>query len=104
MYDLFVHRSVAFVEEPAIHVVGLMPITSRGIRKIEIAIAEKATLLPSGPLDITSPDVPSYPRMMDKVFAHLKRDISEYRAFRFRLGYPPQSAMFSYKYEMPEKP
>lgn len=105
VFDLFIHRSIALTSKPTIHILSHLPSGPGGDhRECELPVAEKVVEFPAGPFDLMMPDLPAYPRMMAKVFAHTGFDATEFAAYRFRMRYPPIASRAVLRYQLPEKP
>lgn len=103
IFDLFVHKSVSFAERPSVHIISHLPGGPGGDHRVsELPIADRIAEL-DGPFDLTTPELPVYPRMMSRVFDHLGREPAGYRAFRFRFGFPPIAARAQFRYRLSEE-
>jgi hypothetical protein len=105
VFDLFIHRQIAMTTKPVIQVLSHLPAGPGGDQRVcELPVAERVAEFPAGPFDLMVPDLPAYPRMMAKVFAHVGFDAAEFAAYRFRLRYPPIASRALLRYQLPEKP
>jgi hypothetical protein len=105
VFDLFIHRSITLATKPAIQILSQLPGGPGGDHRVcELPVAERVVEFPAGPFDLMMPDLPAYPRMMTKVFAHTGFDAAEFAAYRFRMRYPPIAARAVLRYQFPEKP
>ncbi|HYD00059.1 MAG TPA: hypothetical protein VEB22_02435 [Phycisphaerales bacterium] len=105
VFDLFIHRSIALTIKPTIHILSHLPSGPGGDhRECELPVAEKVVEIPGGPFDLMMPELPAYPRMMAKVFAHTGFDATEFAAYRFRMRFPPIASRAVLRYQLPERP
>jgi len=107
LFDLMVHKSLPY-PKPAVRVIGLRPGEPLQLvphqSHVEFAVGEGLKDLGPWPFDLSSKDVPEYPRMMELVFSKLGLNMADFRAYRFELKYPPLSAMAICRYDVPARP
>jgi hypothetical protein len=97
VFDLLVHRDCGFASDVTALVYGQFP----GGPQYPDAGSEGTTLpVPTDVLDlgISTPDSPSavledYPGALQRVAARMGRTLGEFRAYRYRLRYPPIPAL-----------
>ena len=108
IHDLFVHKDLTYALTPQILLYSQMPggpvfptaSRDRGLLNVQDPIIN----LGSGPVDVVTPEFPSYAKMIRSVFARLDWTPGDFRGFRFRLRYPPIPTLAVWRYELPPEP
>lgn len=106
VHDLFVHKSLDFAMRPQMHLYSQLPngplYPFDGLELGKMPIAEEITEL-GMPADLTTPELPRLPAMVEMACEKMGFSAKEFRGFRVRLKYPPIPTMLVMRYELPEK-
>jgi len=95
--DLYIHRDFAFAFNPTAHVYSLLPggpqYPAAGESAPLLPVPTDVTDLGASPPDTTTPGAPRYREMVEFATAQCGYTLNDFRAFRYRLKYPPIPSM-----------
>lgn len=106
-YDLFVHRSLGFTVQSKVHVFSMLPgepVLMSETDRTELRITEKVAPLPMSPLDVTTPEMPEYPRAVRWAFEQLGQSAGDFEGYRLRVPYPMLATKMAVVHERPVGP
>jgi hypothetical protein len=103
VHDLFIHRSLQFAMNPQVKIYSQLPsgplFPADGPDAAAIRIACAVENLGS-PADVTIPEYPAYPSLVDLVTSRLGWKAADFVGFRLRLKYPPIPAMSVLRHDL----
>lgn len=107
IHDLYVHRSLDFAMNPEMALYSQLPggpvYPFDGPDLGRLPIADTVMDLGSPP-DLTTPELPKYPAMVELALSRLGFPAREFRGFRVKLRYPPIPSMLVLRFPLPARP
>lgn len=91
--DLYIHNDLGFAFNPVARVYSLLPggpqYPAAGEHAPQLPVPTEVVDLGASPPDTTTPSIPRYREMVEFAAAQSGFTLNDFRAYRFRLKYPP---------------
>lgn len=107
VHDMFVHRDLAYAQSPGVFLYSQLPsgppYPTGGRDHGKLPLPESVQEL-GRPPDVVTPELPTYRRMIDWVFARSGWNPAEFFGFRLRMRFPPTPTLALFRYPLLERP
>jgi hypothetical protein len=108
VFDVFLHRELAYATPPAFavegQVLGVPAYPPADRERTCLPVHETVEDLGAGPPIVHTPDIPDYGRIAQTVFERVGWNPEEFQGFRVRMRYPPSPTVVVLHYPLPEQP
>jgi hypothetical protein len=106
VHDLFIHRDLPFELPPQLGMYGMLPggpeYPHGGRDQGKLAVTVGVIDLGASPPDVTMPEMPRYPKMIETAFRRLGAGPEDFHGYRMRLRFPPIPALAAMRYPLLE--
>ena len=107
LHDVFIHKDLNWDPTLTPRVYGQLPTGPSGADDgppPELPMLPEIEVDDGDPIDLLTPDLPDYHKIVAYVLARLKLDLRSFTRTRLRLAYPPIPTLVSLETRLPERP